>query len=39
MLEGPKVSADSMFLPGVLPLLNGTVTAGFSVSESHEGAP
>ena len=27
MLEGPKVSADSMFLPGVLPLLNGSVAA------------
>ena len=36
MLEGPKVSADSMFAPRVLPLLNGSVAAGFSVAESHE---
>jgi len=39
MFEGPKVNADSVFLPGVLPLLNGSVAAGFSVPESHEGAP
>jgi len=39
MFEGPKVSADSMFLPGVLPLLNNSAAAGFSVSESHKSAP
>ena len=39
MFEGAKVSADSMLLPGVLPLLNGSAAAGFPVSESHEGSP